>query len=108
MELSELNAELENPLNADATSPSPRIEELKKEIEENFSELGEKQVAQAKLETDLEAPTEVELNADSGVAQGSSKQRLSSREKILLGVPLTLVVLGLIGYLIIFYASAGR
>ena len=107
MELSELNAELENPLNADATSPSPRIDELKKEIEENFSELGEKQVAQAKLETDLEAPTEVELNADSGVAQGSSKQRLSSREKILLGVPLTLVVLGLIGYLIIFYASAG-
>ena len=108
MELSELNAKLENPLlNAEATSPSPHIDELKREIEVNTAELGEKKVAQAKLETDLEAPTEVELNADSGMPHGSSKQRLSWREKILLGVPLTLVVLGLIGYLIIFYASAG-
>lgn len=106
MELSELNAKLEHPLNEDATSPSPRIEELKSEIEECSLELDEKKVAKAKLETDLEAPTEVELNADSGVTHGS-KQRLSGREKLFLGVPLTLVVFGLIGYLIIFYASAG-
>lgn len=106
MELSELNAKLEYPLNGDATSPFPRIEELKSEIEECSLELGEKKVAKAKIETDLEAPTEVELNANSGVTHGS-KQRLYWLEKILLGVPLTLVVFGLIGYLIIFYASAG-
>ena len=107
IELSELNAKLENPLNADATSPSPRIAELKKEIEESTLELGEKKVAQAKLETDLEAPTEVELNPSSiGVAQVSSKRRFSIPEGIFAGL-LTIVVLGLAFYLMIFYASVG-
>ena len=107
IKLSELNAKLENPLNVDETPPSPRIEELKKEIEENTLELGEKKVAQAKLETDLEAPTEVELNPSSvGAAQVSSKRRLSIPEWILAGL-FTVVVLGLAFYLIIFYASVG-
>ena len=107
IKLSELNAKLGNPLNADATLSSPRIEELKKEIEDNTSELDEKKVAQVKFETDLGAPTEVELNPTSvGVTQVSSKRRLSISEWILAGL-LTIVVLGLAFYIIIFYASVG-
>ena len=106
MELSELNTQLDHPLTADETSSSPRIDELKKEIETYGSELAEKKVSQAKLETKLEAPTEVELNADSGLAQGISKRRLSISEGILASI-LTLIILGLAFYLIIFYASVG-
>ena len=107
VELSELNAKLENPLNEDVTPPSPRIEELQKELEESTSELGEKKVAQAKLKTELEAPTEVELNSSSaGVVHISSKRKLSIPEVIFAGL-LTLVVLGLAFYLIIFYGSVG-
>ncbi len=106
MELSELNAQLGNPLTAETTFSSPRIDVLKKEIETYGSELAEKKVNQTKIETELEAPTEVELNADSGLSQGISKKPLSISERILAGV-LTLVILGLAFYLIIFYASVG-
>lgn len=100
IELSELNAKLENPLNADVTQPSSadvtqpssRIEEIEKKIEENTLELGEKQVAQVKLETELEAPTEVELDPSSiGVDLVFSKRRLSIPEWILAGFSLSLL-----------------
>ena len=106
IELSELNVKLENPLNAEAIS-SAHIEELKREIEKNTSELNEKKVAQVKLETDLEAPTEVELNPTSiGMVQVSSKKRLSIPEWVSAGL-LTIVVMSLIFYLMIFYSSVG-
>lgn len=107
IKLSELNAKLENPLNEDVILSSPRIEELQKEIEARTSELGEKKIEQVKLETDLEAPTEVELNPSSiGLDKVSSKRGLSIPEWILAGF-LTIVVLGLAFYLMIFYGSVG-
>lgn len=78
VKLAELNVELDGLTNGGVPQLSDdRIEDLKNRIDEKTSELEEKRVECAAIKTDLENPTEVELNPThvSGEAQASSKQQ---------------------------------
>lgn len=97
-QLSEQESKLEAPIDADALTPDPRANTLKDQLEK-------KNVDRVKVETDLQAPTNVELNPDE-TPQISSKRRLSVSEWVL-AILATGAVIGLIGYLFIFYASVG-
>ena len=105
--LSELNTELEAPINADPSPPDLHIDTLKSEIDEKTLALEEKQVTHVEIETDLEAPTQIELDPSSvdGTPHISSKQRLSWPERIFAWFA-TFALFGLVFYLFIFYASA--
>ena len=98
VQLSEQESKLEAPIDADALTPDPRTDTLKDQLEK-------KNVDRVKVETDLQAPTNVELNPDE-TSQVSSKRRLSVSEWVL-AILATGAVIGLIGYLFIFYASVG-
>lgn len=109
IELSELNAELEAPIHADMlSSEDDRIKQLKNEIDEKTSELEGKQVEKVALETDLEAPTAIELDpAVSGTTPPPPKQRFTRPELIFIIIA-TLTLLGLVLYICVFYGSAGE
>ena len=103
----ELNAELEGSINGNMPQlQDDRIEDLKNRIDEKTSELEEKRVECAAIETDLENPTEVELNRAhvSGEAQASSKQQFSWLH-FTFAIFTTLMLVGLIIYIFYFYAS---
>ena len=95
---------MEAPINADSPPPDPRIDALKSEIDEKTVALEEKQVARVKLKTDLEAPTAVELKPPA--VDQTPVSRFSVLEKGFAGVTV-FVLVGLIAYLFIFYASVG-
>lgn len=101
IQLSEQESQLEAPIDVDALAPDSRVDTLK-------DQLAEKNVEQIKVETDLEAPTHIELNPSSvdETPQSSFKRRLSISEWVL-AILATAAVIGLIGYLFIFYASVG-
>ena len=101
IELSEQESKLQAPIDTDTLPPDPRVDTLK-------DKLAEKNVERIKVETDLEAPTRVELPPSSvdETPQASSKRRLSISEWFL-AILATAAVIGLIGYLFIFYASVG-
>ena len=101
LQLAELNATLENPLTLNTgAAPASNIDELVKKLEE-------KKVEKIKRETDLQAPTEAELNDSSiGVSHTSPERKLSIPEWIITGL-FIIIALGLVFYLIIFYASVG-
>ena len=106
VKLSELNAELEAPVNADMSPlEDDRIEALKDKIEGATAELEGKQVELAAIETDLEKPTKIELN--DGAIQTSSKQRFSWLQ-LTFAIFTTLALIGLIIYIFIFYASVAE
>ena len=109
IELSELNAELAAPIHADMlSSEDDRIEELKNEIDEKTLELEGKQVEKAALETDLAAPTAIELDPPApGTTLPSAKQRFT-RPELIFTIIATLTLLGLILYICVFYGSAGE
>lgn len=107
---SELQMEIENPLNIDletdpyAKSLQAKIDENTSKLEVNASELEALQEERTKIETDLEAPTQAEL-APSPVEGHpiSESTRLEKGFACLTAV----VLVGLIVYLFIFYASVG-
>lgn len=108
--LSELQIEIENPLNIDleadpyAKELQDKINENTSKLEDNTSELETLQGERAKIETDLEAPTQAELEPIS--IEGHPISQSTPLEKGF--ACLTAVVLvGLIIYLFIFYASVG-
>ena len=80
---------------------------MKSEIDDNTSALEKKQVARVEIQTDLEAPTAVELDTSSvnGTPHISSKQQRSLPESIFAWFA-TFSLFGLVFYLFIFYASA--
>lgn len=103
--VSELTAELGAPIKRpDPPPPDERIEALKTEIDEKTFALEEKQVARAKIKTDLEAPTPSELKPPA-VDQAPVSQFSSLEKGFAAGTVVILV--GLVAYLFIFYASVG-
>ena len=99
-----MTTELEAPINADAPPSDPRTDALKSEIDEKTSALEEKQIEHVKIETDLEAPTEVELKPSP--IDKAPVSRFSVLEKSFAGLTV-FVLVGLVCYLFIFYASVG-
>ena len=114
IKLSQLKAELEVPMAADLPVENPQVDALrdqmdalKPRMDATAETLETKQVERVGLQTDLESPTTAELDAAiDGTDTIPPKQRRSVAEWIF-AVFGTFVVLGLIGYLIIFYASVG-
>lgn len=102
--LSELQVELEVPINAELLPPAPHIEALKSEIDEKTLALEEKQIARVEIETDLGAPTEAELKLPP--VDKAPVSRFSALEKGFAGLT-AFVLVGLVFYLFIFYASVG-
>ena len=100
VKLSELNTELKAPINVDPPPPDSRIDMLKREIDKKTLMLEEKQIARTGLQTDLGAPTEAELNEEASVSG------FSILEKGFAGLT-AFVLVGLVCYLFIFYASVG-
>ncbi len=110
VELSQLQVALENPPNTDPPS-DPHIEEWKKKIDgnnsildDNISELETKEVERSKIEADLELPTQAELKPLR--AEGNPHVQFTWLEKGFAGLT-AFVLLGLVVYLFIFYASVG-
>ena len=108
--LSELQMEIENPLNIDleadpyAKALQDKIDENTSKLEDNTSELETLQEDRTKIETDLEAPTQAELKPISIEGHPISQStRLEKGFACLAAV----VFVGLIVYLFIFYASVG-
>ena len=104
VKISELTTELDAPIKDDSPPTDPRIEMLNTAIEEKTLALEEKQVARVKIETDLEAPTKDEL--DPPAVDKAPASRFSALDKGFAGLT-AFVLLGLIAYLFIFYASVG-
>ena len=111
--LSELQIEIKPPINIDleADSADPhakalqeKIDENTLEIEKNTSELEPLLEERARIETDLEAPTQVELEPVRVEEHPTSQS--TWLEKGFAGIT-AFVLLGLIVYLFIFYASVG-
>ena len=104
VKISELTTELEAPIKPDSPSSDPRVDALKNEIDEKTLALEAKQVARVEIETDLEAPTEVELTPPS--VDKAPVSRFSNLDKGFAGLT-AFVLVGLVFYLFIFYASVG-
>ena len=108
--LSELQMEIENPLNIDletvpyAKALQEKIDENTLKLESNTSELEALQAERTKIETDLEAPTQAELEPVS--IEGHPISQSTPLEKGFACLT-ALVLVGLIVYLFIFYASVG-
>ena len=103
--ISELNTELEAPLNEDMPQ---QLVDISNEIDEKTTELEGKKVERVELETDLENPTEIELNPPVGSeTQPASKQRFT-RPELIFVIVATLALLGLVLYICVFYGSAGE
>ena len=104
VKISELTTELEAPINGDLPPPDPRIDALKAAIDEKALALEEKQVARVEIETNLGAPTEAELKPP--LVDKAPVSRFSVLEKGFAGLT-AFVLVGLVFYLFIFYASVG-
>ena len=102
--ISESTTELEAPIKDDSPPSDPRIDALRTAIDEKVSALEEKQVARVKIETDLEAPTAVELEPP--VVDKTPVSQFSGLEKGFAAATI-LILVGLVAYLFIFYASVG-
>ena len=108
--LSELQMEIENPLNIDletdpyAKSLQEKIDENTSKLEDNASELEALQEKRTKIETDLEAPTQAELEPISIEDHPISQSTLLEKGFACLAA---VVFIGLIIYLFVFYASVG-
>lgn len=108
--LSELQTTIKDPLNIDFEA-DPHIQALQAkinentlEIEENDSELEPLLEERTKIETDLEAPTQVELEPLPVEEQPTTQ---STRLEKGFACFTAIAIVGLIFYLFIFYASVG-
>ena len=108
--LSELQITLQNPLNIDLEEDpytqglQDKIDENTSKIEKNISELETLREERSKIQTDLESPTQVELENVPVEEQPVSQS--TPLEKVFACFT-ALVLVGLIIYLFIFYASVG-
>ena len=107
---SELEKALQDPLNIDLEAdPSTqalqdKIDENTLKLEENTSELASLREERAKIETDLASPTQTELETVPLEEQSVSEStRLEKGFACLTAV----IIVGLVVYLFIFYASVG-
>ena len=121
IKLAELKVELESPVEILETSEGSRIVELNEKIEEKISDIESKKSEKAKVEIELESPTQVELdalNTEGAIHQSSehwfSKLRhrfsklFTGFPKLIFAIFATAAVIGLFGYLYLFYVSAGE
>ena len=121
IELAELKVKLESPVEILETSEGSRIAELNEKIEEKISDIESKKSEKAKVEIELESPTRVELdalNTEGAIHQSSehwfSKLRhwfsklFTRLPKLIFTIFATAAVVGLFGYLYLFYVSAGE
>ena len=121
IKLTELKVELESPVEILEVSEGSRIVELNEKIEENISDIESKKLEKVKVEIELESPTRVELDAlnTEGAIHQSSEHWFSKLRhwfsKLFTGLPkliftifATAAVIGLFGYLYLFYVSAGE
>ncbi|RKU30368.1 hypothetical protein C6499_06560 [Candidatus Poribacteria bacterium] len=121
IKLAELKVELDSPVEILETSEGSRMVELNEKIEEKISDMESKKAEIAKVEIELESPTRVELDAlnTEGTIHQSSKDWFSKLRhwfsKLFTGLPkliftifATAAVIGLFGYLYLFYVSAGE
>ena len=121
IKLAELKVELESPVEILETSEGSRIAELNEKIEEKISDMESKKLEKAKVKIELESPTRVELdalNTEGAIHQSSdhwfSKLRhwfsklFAGLPKLIFAVFATAAVIGLFGYLYLFYVSAGE
>ena len=105
VKLSELQVKLDAPLNTSETPPPPpHIDALKDGMDAETSGLEERQLASVKLEIDLEAPTEAELELPT--LDEAQVSRFSFPEWSFT-ISSTIALLGLVFYLFIFYGSVG-
>ena len=108
--LSELQMEIQNPLNIDLQEDpytqalQEKIDKNTSKLEENTSELASLREERAKIETDLESPTQVEL--ETAPAEEHPVAQSTPLEKGFACFT-ALAIVGLIVYLFIFYASVG-
>ena len=121
IELAELKVKVESPIEILETSEGSRIVELNEKIEEKISDIESKKSEKAKVEIELESPTRVELdalNTEGAIHQSSEHwfpKLLHWFSKLFTGLPkliftifATAAVIGLFGYLYLFYVSAGE
>ena len=121
VELAELKVKVESPIEILEISEGSRIVELNEKVEEKISDMESKKAEIAKIETDLESPTQVELDAlttEGAIHQSSEHWFPKLRHwfsKLFTGLPkliftifATAAVIGLFGYLYLFYVSAGE
>ena len=121
IELAELKVKMESPVEILETSEGSRIVELNEKIEEKISDMESKKAEKAKIETDLESPTQVELDAlttDGTVHQPDANWFSKLRNwfsnvfavlpKGIFAAFATVIVIALFGYLYLFYVSAGE
>ena len=104
VKISELTTELDAPIVTPPPPDDPRIAELKTAIDDKALALEEKQIARVKIETDLKAPTEAELNPPT--ADKPPVSRFSVIDKRFAWVSVIALV-GLVCCLFIFYGSVG-
>ena len=108
--LSELQTIIQNPLNIDlAEDPytqglQDKIDENTSKLEENTSELESLREERSKIQTDLESPTQVELENVPLEEQPVSQSTLLEKA---FSCFTAVALVGLIIYLFIFYASVG-
>lgn len=104
-----LNGTDKQQLDAEIDDLIRRKDTVEQEIKQRNEELARAQEDFAGLETELEAPTEIELNPHSGVSsQVNSKKRfpwLSRIPPVIVASIATIVLIFMVGYLFIFYAS---
>ena len=108
--LSELQITLQNPLNIDLEADpymqglQDKIDENTLKLEDNASELESLREERSKIQTDLESPTQIELEKVPLEEQPASQSTLLEKGFACLTA---LVIMGLVVYLFIFYASVG-
>ena len=107
VELAELRVKLEAPVQSLEDAEGSRIGEFNQKIEGKTSTLKSKKIEKVRIQTDLESPTQVELNS-------LDVQRAARRFHPLIfinsifAVLATVAVIALFGYLYLFYVSAGE
>ena len=108
--LSELQTQLQNPLNIDlAADPytqglQDKIDENTSKLEKNISELDSLREERSKIQTDLESPTRIEL--ENVLLEEQTVSKSTPLEKAFACFA-AVAFIGLIVYLFIFYASVG-
>ena len=121
VELAELKVKVESPVEVLETSEGSRIVELNEKIEEKISDIESKKLEKAKVEIELESPTQVELdalNTEGAIHQSSEhwfpklrhwfSKLFTGFPKLIFAIVATAAVIGLFGYLYLFYVSAGE
>ena len=107
-DLAQLQIELEVPADTNGGPPPDEnantLRHMEEHIENEMKILADKKLELAQLETQLEAPTSTELN----MTLDTATPKKVSIFQLVFAIFATFTVLGILCYLIIFYASAGE